>query len=1113
MNKKTVISCAVAALFVSGTALAADSNKPFEADGKLVYEQTTGNLVFDAANAKDVQTTGGFWIGSGHNTDKAELVFGDAAYTVEAKGDKVTNLDSLIGGNYLRGATKVKSATVGNTSLTVKGTKSEYVVGGSKSASAGDATLVNGNVTLNVINATTTYKPNKGSDNGNVIGGNYVKNHNQAAKVTAKVGDVNLTVGGTSEINGKVFGGSYAERYGSTTDQAVTLDVTSGNLTTTLTGGTFNAHVIAGNGASGKGTSAASGATTVTVNPGPDASVTFTNITTPNNPEECKYAILVGGSYADKEGRVTNGNTSVHVTGEGTVTLGKGIVGGNFVENNYSGDPAAKGYEASVINGSTHILIDGAKVTANDEIIGGTYMRSVSRSETGDKKAITSTVKGDTNIGIKSGTFNANVIGGGKSNGLGGNIVSNVEGDTFITISGTTESTKVLGAIIGGGSAKSGQHTNGTSSAIANVKGTTNVTITGGSVAGVIGGGLSYAYNDNSDKATIDATVGNTVITITGGTVTNQLSHDSGLDKFGLHAAIVGSGMAIDKSAPGTVSANTTGSSKIVITGKDTKVLDDIFGGGYATGAKASAHVKETSIVLTDVSLGTDAAKVNVYAGGYADNGAKTSTEKASITLNNTTVVGGIFAGGKTVATPPANGNTRAASSATSIVGEATITLIDSTVKGAVDVTGVTEDKSALVFTGANTVETVTGAAKDITFNATNAKAPVLTLGETGSIDMSKDKEIVVTNAQAGTQLVDGKVSVAKDTTVKVTSDFGETVFTVTEDLNDAANLTLTGAGLALGQSTIKPAELKVSANSKTLSEAYLGSLAFVNQGAEFIADEGLRAIRAAAKADAFTAFGAMTGGQSKYETGSNVKVKGVTLAAGTAGQFGNTTVAGFVEAGWASSDSNVSGTKADADHDYYGVGALVRYDFDTPFYLDGSLRIGQISTEFDGSFGAGKAKYDADSLYTTAHVGGGYVFDLAPGVKLDAYGRYVLSYLKGDDVTLDSVAREGFDMDDTTTHAVRIGARVTGAYQAINWYTGLAYEHVFDGKAEGKLNTYGISAALDAPELKGDSAILDLGFTMKPSETSPFTMGLGLKGYAGDRKGVSGNMSVLYTF
>ena len=98
-------------------------------------------------------------------------------------------------------------------------------------------------------------------------------------------------------------------------------------------------------------------------------------------------AVLVGGSFVEKLGTAKiTGDTNVTVTGEGEIVLGKGIVGGTYVGENYA-DKTENGYEASVITGSTNILIDGAKVTANDEIIGGTYMRSVSRSETGDKKA------------------------------------------------------------------------------------------------------------------------------------------------------------------------------------------------------------------------------------------------------------------------------------------------------------------------------------------------------------------------------------------------------------------------------------------------------------------------------------------------------------------------------------------------------------------------------------------------------------------------------------------------------------------------------------------------------------------------------------------------------
>ena len=86
-----------------------------------------------------------------------------------------------------------------------------------------------------------------------------------------------------------------------------------------------------------------------------------------------------------------------------------------------------------------------------------------------------------------------------------------------------------------------------------------------------------------------------------------------------------------------------------------------------------------------------------------------------------------------------------------------------------------------------------------------------------------------------------------------------------------------------------------------------------MTQGAEFVADEGMRSIRAAAKEGSFTAFGAMAGGYNRYETGSHVDVEGFSLAVGTAGRINNLTLAGFVEAGWASSESHVASTEADA--------------------------------------------------------------------------------------------------------------------------------------------------------------------------------------------------------
>lgn len=649
--------------------------------------------------------------------------------------------------------------------------------------------------------------------------------------------------------------------------------------------------------------------------------------------------------------------------------------------------------------------------------------------------------------------------------------------------------------------------------------------------------------------------VENVAANITGGTI-NTMDHNSGLDGFGIPASVVGGGVAYSKS---TVTTNkveaTVGNVDMTIAGKGVKLSGDIYAGGFAHGAKTAASVNSTRLTIADATLGAADSQVNVFAGGYAAQGATSTVKTSEVTIANSKIFGNVYGGGNKadaqsnvtvessvitldgadvtgiVSTesfePSVNAALMRLAEADTGAGDAeanktqrTINLINSKM-GTLQISARQDTETSLYLEGSNTVGAITGGkASEIVFDGTGTPAgeAILTLTKEGaSFDMSGDKDIVARNVASGTLLVDGKYKTAAETTVTLENAFGDVVYDLGKDAIDSTDLLLTDAGIVIGTGdtaqTIGASSVKVSESSKTLAEAQLGSVAFVTQGAEFVADEGMRSIRAAAKEGSFTAFGAMAGGYNRYETGSHVDVEGFSLAVGTAGHINNLTLAGFVEAGWASSESHVASTEADADHDYYGVGAAMRYDFQSPFYLDGAVRLGQISTEFDGSYGTGTAKYDADGLYATAHIGAGYVFDLTPNVKLDAYGRYLLSYVEGDDVTLESDAKERFSMDDTTTHAVRLGARLEGAFQTFDWYAGLAYEHVFDGKAEGELKFAGATAALDAPSLKSDSAIVDLGFTMKPEANGPWTIGVGRKGYAGDRRGGTGSVNVLYTF
>ena len=301
-----------------------------------------------------------------------------------------------------------------------------------------------------------------------------------------------------------------------------------------------------------------------------------------------------------------------------------------------------------------------------------------------------------------------------------------------------------------------------------------------------------------------------------------------------------------------------------------------------------------------------------------------------------------------------------------------------------------------------------------------------------------------------------------------------------------------------------------LSENSKTLSESLLGTAAFVNQGAEFLADEGMRALVAEAKPGAWSAFGVLQGGTSEYKTGSHVDVDGVMLATGAATRTGDVVLAGLVEAGWASSESHVSGTHADGDHDYYGLGAAASWRPEGGMHIDGALRLGLASTEFDGLYNEGGASYGSDAFYATLQVGIGQTFPINTSMTADVYGRYVLTYLDGDDVTMSDEDATKLHFGNTTTHALRVGFRLAGKLaETTGWHAGLAYEHVFDGDAEGSVEGF----ALDVPSLSGDTFIGEAGVDIKPSAASPWSTHFAVKGYAGDRAGVTGSATALYTF
>lgn len=478
--------------------------------------------------------------------------------------------------------------------------------------------------------------------------------------------------------------------------------------------------------------------------------------------------------------------------------------------------------------------------------------------------------------------------------------------------------------------------------------------------------------------------------------------------------------------------------------------VDDVYGTGIVASGDVSARINNQTIVLDNATVVGGVYDVSVKSETSTRGGNDVELTNSRLQLSGTNKVG-------------------------SISGFDTIGL---------NVTEANKEKAVLTVTDAD--------AGQMEFNGVTIE-----IASDDFLESSNTYQLI--NVEGGTYTF-------TDLTVKESHTFLETTYMADGKVVLDDGNSLTSENDLFNNKTVKATE-----SSKTLAESLLGTVAFINQGAEFIADEGIAAMVDAAKLGEVTAFGVMQGGSTHYNTGSYVDVDGVTFMAGAGLRVNpNWTMAGFVEAGWANSASHVEGTRGDGDHEYFGVGFVTRYQTDGVLYADGSLRAGRATTEFAGRYGQDSASYDAKSLYMSAHVGLGALWDLNESLKLDTYARYMVTYLDDDDVSLNNRYNDKLELDSTVTHAVRAGARLLGDFNDYaSWKVGAAYEHVFDGDAESAVNSF----SLDVPSLEGDTGVFELGLRIHPSLESNWAVDLGAKGYVGDREGVTGNMTVRYSF
>ncbi|MDR1425268.1 MAG: hypothetical protein LBI92_11805 [Azoarcus sp.] len=312
----------------------------------------------------------------------------------------------------------------------------------------------------------------------------------------------------------------------------------------------------------------------------------------------------------------------------------------------------------------------------------------------------------------------------------------------------------------------------------------------------------------------------------------------------------------------------------------------------------------------------------------------------------------------------------------------------------------------------------------------------------------------------------------------------------------------------------------------KTLLEGRAAGLAYLAQRGSWLADHSYQsadlALEDRVDEREWESFGGIDVGRFRADTGSHIDVFGTTALAGAAtkkrGDNGDYLVGVFLEAGYA--DFKTHNTYSDIGRHVdgsgylraYGLGLMGRRQWDNGNRLEASLRGGRLETHFrskDYVNAQGRAaSYELEVPYAAAHLGAGHTWQLDELSDFDLLARYFWTWQQGKTVALSGTS-ERVNFHDSDSHRVRAGGRYTRKKQGDDkraWYVGAAVEHEFGGKTKGHAIH---QDEFDAPSLRGTNGIVQTGIIYRAHKQSPWGVELGVQGYVGAVRGVSGGIRI----
>ena len=306
------------------------------------------------------------------------------------------------------------------------------------------------------------------------------------------------------------------------------------------------------------------------------------------------------------------------------------------------------------------------------------------------------------------------------------------------------------------------------------------------------------------------------------------------------------------------------------------------------------------------------------------------------------------------------------------------------------------------------------------------------------------------------------------------------------------------------GSTTINPQTL-------VIGEARTAATSFTNMGSEMV-EAGLDALARQDNKEETKVYAGFGGNASRFATGSHVKVNGWNgvVAVGKEVAEG-LTVGAFFETGegnFRTYNALPSGLmRGDGEANYNGGGLLVRKETKNGLYLEGSLRAGLLKNSLTNAVmtSSGLAGYDVETSYYGAQVGLGKIIQQGEGTSLDIYGKYMYTHHSADTFTIDGAE---FAFDSINSQRIRLGLRQTvEKSRGLKLYYGAAWEYEFDGDAKNKVVGYDLST----PSLGGSTVIGEVGAHYALGKK--WELDLNLRGYAGQREGVSTVVNAAYKF